>query len=80
VWIVLFLCFVDVFVEEGCGVSLPTLSMKVVFYTVLATFLIFSWVVVASGELGVMRWWPTRDNLARLVPATIANATTTKCR
>jgi len=80
VWIILFLCFVDVIVEMASDI-LPPLLLKVVLYTAMIILSISSWFIIAtSAELEEMRWWPTRDRLSLLVPSSIANATVTKCR
>jgi len=80
VWIVLFLCFVDVIVEMTDDI-LPPLLFKVVLYTGMITLFISSWFIAAtSDELEEMRWWPTRDHLSRLFPSSFANATVTTCR
>ena len=78
VWIVLFLCFVDVLAEDDL---LPPLLFKIVLYITMILLSISPWFFAAtSGKLEEMRWWPTRDHLSRLVPSSIANATVTKCR
>jgi hypothetical protein len=78
VWIVLFLCFVNVLTGDDL---LPPLLFKIVLYITMILLSISPWFFAAtSGKLEGMRWWPTRDHLSRLVPSSIANATVTKCR
>lgn len=79
VWIILFLCLVDVIVTPAgeTDPAFPTLSIKILLYIAMMAMSICSFYIAATGG---MRWWPTRDKLSRLVPPSIANATVTKCR
>jgi len=53
---------------------------KIFLYPAMVTVLIYVWIITATGGLGEIRWWPSRDRLSRLVPPSIKNATLTKCR
>ena len=57
----------------------PQLS-KIVLYPTMVIVLIYVWTIAATGRLGEMRWWPSRDRLSHLVPLSIKNATMIKCR
>jgi len=76
IWFFLFICFVNEIAKRG---DLDFLN-KIFLYPAMVMVLIYVWIIVATGTLGEMRWWPSRDRLSRLVPPLIKNATITKCR
>ena len=76
IWFFLFICFVNEIAKRG---NLDFLN-KIFLYPAMVMVLIYVWIIVATGTLGEMRWWPSRDRLSRLVPPLIKNATITKCR
>jgi hypothetical protein len=57
----------------------PQLS-KIVLYPTMVIVWIYVWIIAATGRLGEMRWWPSRDRLSHLVPPSIKNATMIKCK
>jgi len=76
-WAIVFLLFFDVLVAE-LGDDQYALSFKIVFHMFMTLTLISSWFFTATGAPGVIRWWPTGDNLAHFVPLSISNASVTK--
>ena len=76
VWIFLFVCFLDA-IFENHGADLPR---KFILYPAVAIVLIYVWIVAATGRLGKIRWWPSRDRLSRLVPPSVKSMAMTKCR
>ena len=76
VWFFLFVCFGYPMAKRVLGFLL----LKILFYPAVVTVLIYVWIFIATGGLGEIRWWPSRDRLSRLVPLSIKNATMTKCR
>jgi hypothetical protein len=76
VWFFLFVCFGYPLAKKALGFLL----LKTLFYPAVVTVLIYVWIIMATGGLGEIRWWPSGDRLSRLVPPSIKNATMTKCR
>jgi len=55
---------------------------KSIIYPGTVIVLTYVWIIAATGGLGEIRWWPSRDRrdrLSRLVPPPIQNVTMTKC-
>ena len=77
VWIFLFAYFATALSQKIPGGD-P--FSRYLFYPALVMVSIFVWIIAATGRLGEIRWWPSKDRLARLVPPSIKNATMTKCR
>ena len=78
VWIFLFILLLDGIAEKKGDVY--PLLIKVILYPQVVTVLIYTWIITATGRLGEIRWWPSRDCLSRLVPPLIKNTILTKCQ
>jgi hypothetical protein len=76
VWIFLFVFFLDAIFKNHRADP----SRKFILYPAMAIVLIYVWIIAATGRLGKIRWWPSRDRLSRLVPPSIKNGAVTKCR
>ena len=55
-------------------------SSKILAYLAVIIVFLYVWIMAATGGLGEIRWWLSRDCLSCLVPPSIKNATMTKCR
>ena len=78
IWLFFVGCFLDAFFKKG-GDDV----IKIILYPAMVIVLICIWIIAATGRLGEIspRWWPSRDYpVSRLLPPSIKNATTTKCR
>jgi hypothetical protein len=78
VWIFLFVFFVRAMLRRGGDDS--DVLCKIFIYPGMVSVLIYTWIMAATGRLGEIRWWPSRDRMSRLIPPSIKNATMTKCR
>jgi len=77
VWIFLLVCFLPPMLPDY---SDSKFRAKVIIYSPMVIVVICFWITAATGRLGEVRWWPSRDCLFHLVPPSIKNATVTKCR
>ena len=76
VWIFLFVFFLDAIFKNHRA----DLSRKFILYPAMAIVLIYVWIIAATGRLGKIRWWPSRDRLSPLVPPSIKSMAMTRCR
>jgi hypothetical protein len=77
IWIFLFAYFANTLSRQIPGGD-P--FSKYLFYPALVIVSILVWIIVATGKLGEIRWWPSKDRFSRLVPPSIKNAAMTKGR
>jgi hypothetical protein len=78
IWILLVTCFLDAYYNKHDDSDMVN---KFFIRPSMAIVLIYVWIIAATGRLGEIKWWPSRDHpLSRLVPSSIKNATMTKCR
>ena len=77
VWIFHVICAFSTIEERRGGNDILVI---VPLYSPVVIVSIYVWILAATGTLGEIRWWPSRDRLSRLVPPSIKNATMTKCR
>lgn len=80
IWIILFVCFTEAFYKSQSQHGDDFEVTKFILYLGMVIVLIHIWIVAATGGLGEIRWWPSRDRLSGLVPPSIKNTTMMKCR
>ena len=79
IWIFLFVYFVDGIIRRTNDTeAIVYVLTKFILYPGTVIVLIYVWIIAATGALGEIRWWPSRDHLSRLVPPSIKNVTRTK--
>ena len=76
IWFFLFVCFVLGMAKRNDFHPFN----EIFFYPAVVMGLVYSGIIAASGTLGEIKWWPSRDSLSHLIPLSIRDASMTKCR